>query len=125
MNYPSLKGQVVHTSPPFDSNQRKNFFSFPKFLVETAQTFRKPAHQIGFLLSGYSEAIFAATHLLGFSYVPRIKNLKKQSLYIFKSRKNMDQSNYKIIPDKYVIMVRGVSLAGLRRNRCHTPITRK
>ncbi len=51
---------------------------------------------------GYSEAIFAATHLLGFSYAPRIKNLKKQSLYIFKSRKNIDQSGWSITPDKYV-----------------------
>lgn len=51
---------------------------------------------------GYSEAIFATTHLLGFSYAPRIKNLKKQSLYIFNSRKNEDQSNWKIRPDKYV-----------------------
>jgi len=51
---------------------------------------------------GYSEAIFAVTYLLGFSYAPRIKNLKKQILYIFKSRKHMDQSNWKITPDKYV-----------------------
>ena len=29
---------------------------------------------------GYSEVIFAVTHPLGFSYAPRIKNLKKQSL---------------------------------------------
>jgi len=27
---------------------------------------------------GYSEAIFATTHMLGFSYAPRIKNLKQQ-----------------------------------------------
>lgn len=33
---------------------------------------------------GYSEVIFAITHLLGFSFAPRIKNLKKQTLYIFK-----------------------------------------
>jgi len=51
---------------------------------------------------GYSEAIFAAAHLLAFSYAPRIKNLKKQNLYIFKSRKNADQSDWKITPDKYI-----------------------
>ncbi len=51
---------------------------------------------------GYSEAIFATTHLLGFSYAPRIKNLKKQNLYIFKTRKNIDQSDWKIKPDKYI-----------------------
>ncbi len=52
---------------------------------------------------GYSEAIFAVTHLLGFSYAPRIKNLKKQNLYIFKSQKNADQLDWKITPDKYVV----------------------
>lgn len=42
---------------------------------------------------GYSEAIFAAAHLLGFSYAPRIKNLKKQIFYIFKSSKHKRLSN--------------------------------
>lgn len=51
---------------------------------------------------GYSEAIFATTHLLGFSYAPRIKNLKKQTLYIFKSREPRDQSDWKIKPAKYI-----------------------
>ncbi len=51
---------------------------------------------------GYSEAIFAATHLLGFSYAPRIKNLKKQALYIFKSRRKTDHPDWKIRPDKYI-----------------------
>jgi TnpA family transposase len=51
---------------------------------------------------GYSEAIFSATYVLGFSYAPRIKNLKKQNLYIFKSRKNAVQSDWGITPDKYI-----------------------
>ena len=51
---------------------------------------------------GYSEAIFAATHLLGFSYAPRIKNLKKQALYIFRSRRKLDHPDWKIRPDKYI-----------------------
>lgn len=34
---------------------------------------------------GYSEVVFAITYLLGFSFAPRIKNIKKQTLYIFKS----------------------------------------
>lgn len=51
---------------------------------------------------GYSEAIFGATYLLGFSYAPRIKNLKKQSLYLFRSRKDADRSKWVITPDKYI-----------------------
>ncbi len=54
---------------------------------------------------GYSEAIFAVTYLLGFSYAPRIKNLKKQTLYIFKSRKKFDQTEWGITPDKYIDQV--------------------
>jgi TnpA family transposase len=37
---------------------------------------------------GYSEVIFAVTHPLGVSYAPRIKNLKKQSLYEYKNFSN-------------------------------------
>ena len=51
---------------------------------------------------GYSEAIFGTTHLLGFSYAPRIKNLKKQKLVIFKSRRGLDRSQWKIKPSRYV-----------------------
>jgi TnpA family transposase len=35
---------------------------------------------------GFSELVFGVSHLLGFSYAPRFKNLKRQRLYIFKSR---------------------------------------
>jgi TnpA family transposase len=51
---------------------------------------------------GYSEAIFATTYLLGFSYAPRIKNLKKQTLYIYKSGKHDHQPAWAVQPTKYV-----------------------
>ncbi len=50
---------------------------------------------------GYSEAIFATTHLLGFSYAPRFKNLKRQRLYIFKNRQKDDRSTWQIKPTGY------------------------
>ncbi len=50
---------------------------------------------------GYNEAIFGVTHLLGLSYAPRIKNLKKQQLYQFHARRD-DAANWAIAPDKYV-----------------------
>lgn len=50
---------------------------------------------------GYSEAIFAVTHLLGVSYAPRIKNLKKQTLYNFKSSK-YDHADHTVKPTKYI-----------------------
>ncbi|MBW2664225.1 MAG: Tn3 family transposase [Deltaproteobacteria bacterium] len=51
---------------------------------------------------GYSETIFGATHLLGFSFAPRIKNLKRQRLYIFKNRRNANRSTWKINPAGYI-----------------------
>jgi TnpA family transposase len=51
---------------------------------------------------GYSESIFGAMHLLGFSYAPRIKNFKRQSLYLFKNRKDIDRSQWKITPSGYI-----------------------
>src|SRR6516165_8584231 len=36
---------------------------------------------------GFSELVFAVSHLLGFSYAPRFKNLQRQRLYIFRNRK--------------------------------------
>ena len=51
---------------------------------------------------GYSEAIFGAMHMLGFSYAPRIKNFKRQSLYLFKNRKDTDRSLWKVIPSGYI-----------------------
>lgn len=50
---------------------------------------------------GYNETIFGVTHLLGLSYAPRIKNIGKQQLYRFHSRRK-DGANWAITPAKYV-----------------------
>jgi len=50
---------------------------------------------------GFSELVFAVSHLLGFSYAPRFKNLQRQRLYIFKSRQRLDRSTWKIKPAGY------------------------
>jgi TnpA family transposase len=51
---------------------------------------------------GFSELVFAVSHLLGFSYAPRFKNLKRQRLYIFKSHRGLDRSVWKIKPTGYI-----------------------
>ena len=50
---------------------------------------------------GYTEAIFGATHGLGFSYAPRIKNFKEQKLYCFTSeeKKEYEKKSYRILPN--------------------------
>jgi TnpA family transposase len=50
---------------------------------------------------GYTEAVFGLTHLLGFSFAPRIKGLGKQTLYIFKPKKRPDE-NWKVKPGKTI-----------------------
>ena len=50
---------------------------------------------------GYTEAIFGITHLLGFSFAPRIKGVGKQTLYIFKPDR-LAGRNWIIGPDKTV-----------------------
>jgi TnpA family transposase len=51
---------------------------------------------------GYSEIIFGALHLLGFSFAPRIKNLKLQQLYGFRKRREYKQLGYELLPDGYI-----------------------
>jgi len=51
---------------------------------------------------GFSEAIFGATHMIEVSYAPRLKNLKRQKLYIFKNRNSTDRSSWKIVPSAYI-----------------------
>ena len=51
---------------------------------------------------GYTEAIFGVMHLLGFSYAPRIKNFKRQKLYLFNTHKDVDRSTWAIKPSGYI-----------------------
>lgn len=51
---------------------------------------------------GYTEAIFGMTHLLGFSFAPRIKGLGKQTFYIFRSSDRDGDQSWIIRPDKTV-----------------------
>ena len=50
---------------------------------------------------GYTEAVFGLTHMLGFSFAPRIKSIGKQTLYIFKP-KNQASDAWAVKPDKTI-----------------------
>jgi TnpA family transposase len=45
---------------------------------------------------GFSEVIFGLTHLLGFSFAPRIKNFKDQQLYGINSPKYYQELGYQV-----------------------------
>uniref|UniRef100_UPI003F840907 Tn3 family transposase n=1 Tax=Cysteiniphilum sp. 6C5 TaxID=3453128 RepID=UPI003F840907 len=48
---------------------------------------------------GYTEIIFAISHLLGIKFAPRIKNIKEQVLSSFNSiKKDLESKNYQILP---------------------------
>jgi len=51
---------------------------------------------------GYSEMIFAITHLLGISFAPRIKSFKKQHLYSFESPSALKALGYHVLSKKTV-----------------------
>jgi TnpA family transposase len=53
---------------------------------------------------GYTEVIFGVMHLLGFTYAPRIKNLKNQTRSAFphQRRKHYEDLGFRILPDNYV-----------------------
>lgn len=51
---------------------------------------------------GYSEAIFGATYLIDIAYAPRIKGLKHQTLYGFRSMTHENRKSWAVQPDKYI-----------------------
>jgi TnpA family transposase len=51
---------------------------------------------------GYSKILSGVVHLLGFSFAPRIKNLKDLELYSFQKKRLYAKEGYKILPDKYI-----------------------
>ena len=53
---------------------------------------------------GYTESIFVTTHLLGFSFAPRIKKFSDQQLYSFLPRKEYEERGYQILPDSKIDM---------------------
>ena len=51
---------------------------------------------------GFSEVIFGLTHLLGFSFAPRIKNFKDQQLYGINSPKDYQNKGYILLPKRKI-----------------------
>lgn len=51
---------------------------------------------------GYAEIVFGVSHLLGFSFAPRIKHLGEQRLYSFEKRKIYEDQDCEILPDAYI-----------------------
>ena len=88
--YRALKAEAVHVLDPSLRHRRGLMHNeVVKSDIHSTDAF------------GFSEMVFAVSHLLAFSYAPRFKNLSRQRLYIFKSRKRADRSAWKIQPAGY------------------------
>ena len=51
---------------------------------------------------GFSEIIFGVTHLLGYTFVPRIKGFKKSVLYSLLGRSVYTAQDFPIFPDRMI-----------------------
>jgi len=51
---------------------------------------------------GFTEVVFAVTHLLGFTFAPRLKTLSKHQLYSFEKKKVYSNRGCVILPDAYI-----------------------
>jgi len=51
---------------------------------------------------GFTEVVFAVTHLLGFTFAPRLKTLCKHQLYSFEKKKVYSNKGCAILPDAYI-----------------------
>jgi TnpA family transposase len=51
---------------------------------------------------GFTEVVFAVTHLLGFTFAPRLKTLCKHQLYSFEKKKVYSNKDCAILPDAYI-----------------------
>ena len=51
---------------------------------------------------GFTEIVFAVTHLLGFTFAPRLKKLSKHRLYSFEKRKVYENQGFQILPKGYI-----------------------
>lgn len=51
---------------------------------------------------GYTDAVFALTHLLGFEFAPRIAKVYKQRIYAFEKDPSFIEKGYKILPKAYI-----------------------
>ncbi len=51
---------------------------------------------------GFTEIVFAVTHLLGFTFAPRLKTLCKHRLYSFEKKKVYANKGFTVLPDAYI-----------------------
>lgn len=49
---------------------------------------------------GYTELIFATTHCLDVAFAPRIKNIGKQTIYAFSTKKAYKKHGYNVLPSR-------------------------
>jgi len=51
---------------------------------------------------GYTEVVFGTTHFMHTTFAPRLKNIAKQTIYAFSSKKTYEKLGYKILPSRTI-----------------------
>lgn len=51
---------------------------------------------------GYTEALFAVSHLMGISFAPRFKRIEDQTLYSMTPKNNYKKDGYRILPSRAI-----------------------
>jgi len=51
---------------------------------------------------GFTETVFAATHFINTAFAPRIKQIGKQKIYSFATKKSYAKKGYKILPSRTI-----------------------
>ena len=51
---------------------------------------------------GYTEAVFAATHLLGISFAPRFRSIEDQHIYSFHTKEKYKSKDFRVLPTRKI-----------------------
>jgi TnpA family transposase len=89
---------VLFYSTVFSSSERDAAYVIDGLLHN--DSFKSDMHSTD--THGYTEIVFAASHLIKTSFAPRLKDIDSQSLMSFdKIKSNLNQKGYFIQPDRY------------------------
>ncbi len=90
--------QSLFHSTVFASSDREAMYLIDGLLNNTTDT--RHIHTTD--THGYTETIFAATHLLGISFAPRFKSIEDQYIYSFHTKEKYKNKDYRVLPTRKI-----------------------
>lgn len=90
--------QTLFHSTVFSSSDREAIYLVDGLLHNTAPV--KHIHATD--THGYTEAIFAATHLIDIAFAPRFRRIEDQVIYSFHAKEKYKDKDYRILPSRRI-----------------------